>query len=174
MAGIKLHIGGTEPKEGWEILNAEPGPHVDHVGDIRDLSAFATGSCEAIYGSHVLEHVGLKEIDPTLAGFRRVLQPGGRLMVSVPDLDIICWAFINPMIPVGQRRHFMAMLYGGQSTPHDFHKIGFNFQLLREHLDAAGFVNIRRVKAFGLFQDGSVFAPYGFPISLNVAAEAPG
>jgi predicted SAM-dependent methyltransferase len=40
----KLHIGGHERREGWEILDANAGPLVDHVGDAGDLSRFADGS----------------------------------------------------------------------------------------------------------------------------------
>ena len=34
---LRLHIGGRERREGWTVFNIEPGPHVDHVGDCRDL-----------------------------------------------------------------------------------------------------------------------------------------
>ena len=36
---LRLHIGGEEPKAGWTILNVQEGPHVDALGDCRDLSA---------------------------------------------------------------------------------------------------------------------------------------
>jgi hypothetical protein len=34
---MKLHIGGTEAKAGWKILNSQLGQNVDYIGDIRDL-----------------------------------------------------------------------------------------------------------------------------------------
>src|SRR4051794_32180913 len=83
--GIKLHIGGREKREGWTILDALPGPAVDHVGNCTDLSFLADGSCAEVYASHVLEHLGYdSELPKTLAGIYRVLKPGGRLRVAVP------------------------------------------------------------------------------------------
>ena len=57
---MKLHIGGTEIKEGWKILNKKEGTGVDFVGDISDLSQFKDKSIEEIYASHVFEHVPQK------------------------------------------------------------------------------------------------------------------
>ena len=36
----KLHIGGQQQEEGWEILNANPGPHVDHACNAINLEIF--------------------------------------------------------------------------------------------------------------------------------------
>lgn len=56
MSPIKLHIGGTEAHLKWKILDIEPRPEVDYVGNASDLSQFETDSIEVIYASHVLEH----------------------------------------------------------------------------------------------------------------------
>jgi predicted SAM-dependent methyltransferase len=50
----RLHIGGVERTEGWEVLNAVPGPAVDHVGNAADLRQFPDGTFTALYSSHVL------------------------------------------------------------------------------------------------------------------------
>lgn len=44
----RLHIGGTVAKEGWEVLNANPAPYVNHVGNANDLSRFPDGTFDAI------------------------------------------------------------------------------------------------------------------------------
>ena len=54
----KLNIGGTAAAAGWTVLNIQPGPQVDVVGDGVDLARFAAGSVEEIYASHVLEGLG--------------------------------------------------------------------------------------------------------------------
>jgi predicted SAM-dependent methyltransferase len=167
---MRLHIGGTRAAEGWSILNITPGPEVDYLGDIRDLSQFASDSCEDVYASHVLEHVPQAVIVPTLRGIRRILRSGGRAMISVPDLDILCHLFINPLAGPDVKFHTMQMMFGGQIDPHDFHFIGLNQQFLIQFLKEAGFASVARVESFGLFDDGSEFKPYGFPISLNVVA----
>ena len=51
----RLHIGGKIKIPGWEIIDVNPGPHVDHVGNAADLSRFESGTFSEIYASHVLE-----------------------------------------------------------------------------------------------------------------------
>jgi predicted O-linked N-acetylglucosamine transferase (SPINDLY family)/predicted SAM-dependent methyltransferase len=168
---LRLHIGGLERKKGWKILNANPGDHVDFLGDIADLSAFAEGSVAEIYASHVLEHVDQKSMLGVLKGIHRVLRtPGGRLMISVPDLDALCELYLSDKNDRRQRVHAMQMMFGAQTDQYDYHYIGLDFGLLSDFLHIAGFRDICRVKSFGLFNDTSEFAPYGRPISLNVAA----
>ena len=75
---MNLHIGGRERKDGWKILDAQPGPEVDYVADIRNLSQFGDDSIESVYASHVLEHVGQADIiAQVLRGIRRTLKLGG-------------------------------------------------------------------------------------------------
>jgi predicted SAM-dependent methyltransferase len=167
---MNLHIGGTTPKDGWRILNVQPGSHVDFQGDLRDLTQFAEGSVDQVYASHVLEHVGQADVAPALRGLHRILRPGGTVFLSVPDLDVLCHLFINPLATAEIKWHAMRMIFGGQVDPHDYHYVGLNEQFLRRLLTEAGFSGIRRVASLGLFQDASEFRPYGFPISLNMIA----
>src|SRR6476660_9763094 len=94
---LRLNIGGTEPRHGWKILNIQPGPCVDFVGDCTDLSQFADDSVAEVYASHVFEHLGYQEDLPrALREVRRVLVPGGLFRIGVPDLDALCWLFMSP------------------------------------------------------------------------------
>ncbi|WP_201066618.1 MULTISPECIES: FkbM family methyltransferase [Thiorhodovibrio] len=168
--GMRLCLGGRRPKPGWRIVNIAPGPGIDDVADIRDLSRYPDASCTEIYASHVLEHVPQQQFLPTLKGLRRLLRPDGRLMISVPDMDLLGRAVSDPKRPLKERFHLMRMLFGGQVDQHDYHYIGLNFDILASLLGQAGFARIERVETFGLFQDTSDYAPYGEPISLNVVA----
>lgn len=171
-ASLRLHIGGREAAPGWTVLDVTPGPHVDFVGDCRDLSAFADGAVADIYASHVLEHLGyLDDLPRALAEFGRVLAPGGRLLVSVPDLDALCRLFLDPALDLSERFHVMRMMFGGQTDPYDLHRIGLNEAFLRDYLAVAGFRAVRRVPEFGLFRDSSTLRIRGVPISLNMVAE---
>ena len=169
---LRLHIGGRERKEGWKVLNIQPGDAVDYVGDIRDLSQFETGSCEIVYASHVLEHVPQSELVSTLKGVKRVLRNQGQFLISVPDLDTLSKMIIFPGLTTEQRIHVMRMMFGGQTDAHDFHFVGFTFDILASYLQSAGFASLQQAEQFGLFNDTSSYAPYGVPISLNVIAEA--
>ncbi len=167
---MKLHIGGEQIKEGWSILNIVKKPGVDFVGDISNLSQFQDNTFAEIYASHVLEHVPQQKVLDTLKGIRRILQKDGKFYISVPDLDILCHTFLNPIAPPDVKFHVMRMMFGGQGDDYDFHFFGWNQVFLFDFLRQAGFSDANRVESFGLFNDTSDIKPYGFPISLNVIA----
>ena len=167
---MKLHIGGKELKEGWKILNIQKNDGVDFVGSISDLSKFEDESIEAIYASHVVEHIDQKNIKQTLKGINRVLKNGGKFYVSVPDLDILCRIFIEKTAPSKVKFHVMRMMFGGQTDEFDYHYFGWNYEFLNTYLLEAGFKKNERIKTFDIFNDTSSYAPYGPLISLNVIA----
>lgn len=167
--GICLHVGGTTPRKGWTILNAVPGEHVDVLGDCRDLSTFASAGCSLIYASHVLEHLGYdRDLPHVLAEFRRLLAPGGVLLISVPDLDVLCRWFASPELSAQDRFFVMRMMFGGRTDAYDVHLSGLNLEILADFLGGAGFSRLQRVTTFGLFEDTSVMAFKGQSISLNL------
>lgn len=167
---MKLHIGGKQTKFGWKILNIQAGPGVDFVGDISDLRQFGDNSIKQIYASHVLEHIRQSNVLDTLKGLRRALVEGGNLYVSVPDLDILCRAMLEPEASLDARIHLMRMMFGGQVDDNDFHFFGWNEMFMTHFLGLAGFKAVVRVNRFGIFKDTSDYAPYGYPISLNMIA----
>lgn len=170
---LRLHIGGIEAKSGWKILNALPGKDVDFLGDIHDLSRFASDTVEEVYASHVLEHVGQGAIVRVLQEIFRILKPGGRFMVSVPDMEVLCELHLAFKQHLPQRIHVMRMMFGGQTDAYDFHYIGLDFELLAAYLMEAGFSEIQRVDRFGLFDDTSGYVCYERAISLNMIAIKP-
>ncbi len=168
---LRLHVGGKERKEGWRILNIQPGPDVDFIGDVTDLGQFADGSVDELYASHVLEHVGYQSALPrALAGFHRVLRPGGRALISVPDFEVLCRLFVDPRATMRERFHVMRMAFGGQIDEHDFHCVGLSYDFLSQFLFQAGFSRVERVQEFGLFDDSSTIEFLDQKISLNVVA----
>ena len=175
MTARRLHIGGTLRHPDWEVIDAIPGPHVDHTGNAGDLARFPDATFEALYASHVLEHFDYAgAMEAALAEWRRVLKPGGALYVSVPDLDVLAGLFLRKdALTIGQRFHVMRMIFGGHTTPYDYHHVGLNAEFLALFLTRAGFADIRRQAAFGLFADTSILTFGGIPISLNMTAIRP-
>ena len=167
---IKLHVGGHEKRDGWKILDIEARPEVDFVGDIANLDAFADESCSEIYCSHVLVRVSQAQIFGTIGGLYRILAPGGRLYVSVPDLETLAWLFLNPGHDATARFQVMRRMFGAQSDEHDFHKVGLYFELMQAYLRDAGFSAIEHVQTFDLFDDTSTRTFDGNLISLNLIA----
>ena len=171
----RLHIGGQEAKAGWEVLNANPASYVDHVCDAKDLSQFEGNTFQQVYASHVVEHFDYKdEMIKALAEWHRVLLPGGTVLISVPDLDVLCHLFLQREQLSGDERFFvMRMMFGGHVDKYDYHVVGLNQEFLESFLHHSGFMNIRRVQNFGVFQDTSSMLFRGVPISLNMVAEKP-
>jgi predicted SAM-dependent methyltransferase len=171
----RLHIGGQQRQPGWEVLDARPGPHVDHVGNALNLSRFADGSFCEVYASHVLEHFDYRgELFAALQEWHRVLAPGGVLRLSVPDLDILAHLMLQRhALSATQRFEVMRMIFGGHAHEHDYHRVGLNQDFMSAFLDRAGFVNMQRVRRHGLFDDTSETVVAGTPISLNLNAYKP-
>lgn len=171
----RLHIGGARAGAGWEVLDVRAAPHVDHVGDARDLGRFAEASFDEIYASHVLEHFDYaEELPAVLEQWRRVLVPGGVLRLSVPDLDILAHLLLQKhALDINQRFLVMRMMFGGQTHEHDHHRVGLNQDFLAAYLTRAGFERLQRVTNHGLFADSSQTVVAGTPISLNLNAFKP-
>ncbi len=173
----RLHIGGEQRKDGWEILNIVPGPAVDHLGDARDLSRFHDHTFGELYASHVLEHLDYQdgELLNTLREWHRVLTPGGRLFLSVPDLDTLARLFLDKtQFNTEGRFRIMRMIFGGHMDEYDYHMVGLNLDILAVYLREAGFSRLRQVPEFGLFDDDSLIQVNGQFISLNVIVEKAG
>lgn len=172
----KLHIGGKVRLDGWEVLNATPDECVDHVGDARDLSRFESDTFAEIYASHIVEHFDYRgELEATLREWLRVLVPGGRIGISVPDLDILAGLFVQRQVLSFEERFLiMRMMFGGHVDQYDHHKAGLSEDLLAGFLMLAGFANVIRVSGFGICNDSSNAVFRDQPISLNLVAVKPG
>jgi len=167
-----LHIGGTSKCEGWEVLNANAAPYVDHVCNANDLSQFKNDTFSQLYASHIVEHLDYKdELLRTLREWNRVLVPGGTVFISVPDLDTLASLLLQKELALNDRFFVMQMIFGAHEDKYDYHVVGLNQDFLSHFLHHSGFVNLRRVENFGLFQDTSSMLFMGVPISLNMVAE---
>lgn len=169
--GIKLHIGGRERRDGWKILDPSSGPNVDFVGKCDDLSFLPDESCSEVYASHVFEHLGYDhELPVALTHVYRVLKPGGRLRLSVPDLEMLCRLFVHPSLDGDARWQVMRMMFGERTTEHDVHRSGLTLEFMLAFLGELGFRDIKRMQEFGMFEDSSTLSFGGVPVSLNVEA----
>lgn len=168
----KLHIGGQVRATGWEVMDANAGPVVDHVGDARDLGRFGDETFAAVYASHVLEHFDYKdELQGVLREWHRVLAPGGTLYVSVPNLEVLASLFVlKDQLSMQERFDVMRMMFGGHADRWDYHLTGLDGAFLAYFLSEAGFVDLEQVESFGFFEDTSGMSFKGVLISLNVVA----
>ena len=171
----KLHIGGEIQHPDWEILNIVNAPDVDHVANADKLEQFADNTFSEIYASHILEHFDFRgQILEVVNEWFRVLQPGGKLSISVPDLEILAEMYLDKEnYNFDERFNIMQMMYGEHLNPHDYHYIGFNEETLTHLLALASFEKMQRVESFNLFDDTSHYKIKDRAISLNLTAIKP-
>jgi len=67
------------------------------VWDLRKGIPFNDDSFNAVYSSHLLEHLDRAVVGPFLIECRRVLKPGGVLRIVVPDLEIIIITYVDAL-----------------------------------------------------------------------------
>jgi predicted SAM-dependent methyltransferase len=177
----KLHIGcGKRFLPGYVHVDAYPGAHIDVVCDLRALAEhFPPASVSEIYACHVLEHFGRHEVAGLMAEWARLLQPGGVMRIAVPDLEAVFEHYATHRdLPV-----LTGLLYGGQTTPLDYHQIGFTFDTLRQLLERAGLEGVARYDWRSFLPAGAddysrSYLPHlafdtGKLMSLNIVATKP-
>ena len=173
---MRINLGsGERPLEGWVNVDALPdAPGVDVVTDVTEALPFESGSADALYASHLLEHVSSEDVPRVLAEWRRVLRPGGVLMIAVPDLEVIARMLVErPGWFTPPHAPWVGAIYGGQKDEWDFHKTGFTGPWLAYCLDQAGFGEVERVDRFpGIRVDDGSYSPipFGTNVSLNMRA----
>jgi len=89
--GRVLEIGCGQEKAFPHFIGYDSGHHfgrgaADVVGDATDLSLFANESMDAVFSSHVLEH--MPDMQKALDEWGRVIKPGGFLCLYVPSANL--------------------------------------------------------------------------------------
>lgn len=158
METIRLNIGagrtnlsGFIPVDRKLGMEAYPLPPVIQHGEMT--VPILDDSVEEIRASHVLEHFGFEESERALRDWHRVLKPGGRIRIAVPDYDKIVG--LN-----GDPKKFRYLM-GGQTDQDDYHKSAWTKDILTQRMTEAGFVDIQEWQAEG-------FDCAALPISLNL------
>lgn len=151
----------------WEEVRCDidPSASPDVVADMRDLSAIASGSFDAVYSSHNIEHVFAHEVPVVLREFARVLRPDGVLLITFPDVQYLGEALaqgrlLDPLYqsPAGPIAA-IDVLWGHRASLAEgkvymAHKVGFTAQVLVDTLVGCGFataVCVRQPQAFALW-----------------------
>jgi SAM-dependent methyltransferase len=157
-----LHVGCGSVRKGprtpgfagdeWEEVRLDIDPTVapDIMASITDLSPVATGSFDAVFSSHNIEHLYPHEAPLAMREFSRVLNDKGYLILTCPDmisiagfitsngLDTIAYrSGIGPISPLD-------MLYGHNASirrGNHFmaHRTGFSMKTLQKTLSENGF-----------------------------------
>lgn len=156
-SSIRLDVGcGKGPRPGFIGVDRTLGGEMLPRMRLKDGTEFDDNSVDEIYASHCLEHLGHWEARDMIREWNRVLKPGGRLRVAVPDMRKIFEGYCNAApINVG------GYCWGGQTDENDFHKTGFDEGLLTALLEHFGFDDVKHWAADQL--DCA-----SLPVSLNL------
>lgn len=150
---MKIEIGpGTgRIDNSWITVAPYEAGNVDVVACWGEESLpFKDASVDLIYASHVLEHIWWYKTVEALKDVCRILKPGGKLEVHVPDFSVIVEAYRNKRCGDGWRAHnedgdYMLwangriFTYGG---PGNTHRATFDRQHLTKCLLKAGFTQV--------------------------------
>lgn len=134
---MRLIIGaGERLKDGWVHHDIQKNDGIQIVCDFWELPIYVKNeSCEEIEITHVLEHFPLKDTKASFDLLYKMLKPGGKIYIEVPNLT---WHAEQILIDPTDRQ-IVEYMYGGQLNKYDYHYKGFTPELLREDLLASGF-----------------------------------
>lgn len=113
----------------------------DIRSDVRKLD-MPDEYADEIMAIHLFEHLYRWDAEPTLREWFRVLKPGGRLVLELPDLILCCQNVLAGMDP----KYGLYGLFGGPAgeNPLMVHKHAYSFEDLRELVRGAGFEKVKR------------------------------
>lgn len=81
----------------WDNYDLVPAtPEVRQI-DLSQPLPFEDGTYDAVYSSHVLEHIDRSRVPALLGEFFRVLKPGGVIRVVVPDLEKVTREYLRQL-----------------------------------------------------------------------------
>lgn len=164
-SSLKLHLGsGANRLPGWVNIDAYP---AELSLDLRWGLPFEPCSASYVFMSHVFEHLYYpEESSSVLRDIYRVLSPGGRLRIIVPDIELCIRAYSdNDRSFKNHRQHtwtwwsetstrleeFLAYAGAGPRASHflEGHKFGYDFETLEHALTSAGFSDVQRSSYMG-------------------------
>ncbi|MCX5806890.1 MAG: methyltransferase domain-containing protein [Proteobacteria bacterium] len=164
---IFVEVGsGGSPRQGYIHCDIYPAPHVEYICKAWEIP-FGHESIDEVYARHVLEHLTYKDALRSLRHWLAVLKVGGRIDINVPDLEKHIEQlkmdgnspYVN--LPIANKDHAMAGIYGWQRNDRDIHKWGYSHDSLSLMLRRTGFANIE------IIVDNSVSGP----MNLRIIAE---
>jgi predicted SAM-dependent methyltransferase len=154
-----IDIGGQKAKRDmngkWKICDIAKGS--DHPCNLNtEPLPFKNNSIDAIFCSHLLEHLEPDSLPKALQEMKRVLKPDSPMRICVPDAGLAVKLYVeNPQmlkkpgmpsklksVPDTKMGYLTCWFY----TSGKGHRIGFDWELLQAYLKQAGFKKIAKKK----------------------------
>jgi predicted SAM-dependent methyltransferase len=144
---VKLNIGcGKRTLAGWFNCDIQPDPEatqpLDLVCDAKAIP-LPDGSADEVMAIHVFEHFYRWEAEGVLREWRRLLKPGGKLILELPNLVKCCQNYLDGRKRGGMDPDQLARwgIYGDPRTGNRYmnHPWGYSPEEMIGLLTAAGF-----------------------------------
>lgn len=154
--GLILDVGCGGGKIDYRFIG------VDAYSDHEDVNVqaymwdmpFADESVDGILCHQALEHITKYHVHPTLKEFARVLKPGAKALILVPDLEWVIRGWLkNPTNGIE-----MDQIFGMQNSPGEEHKTGFSQDIFAHYI-----ANVPELQLIG-------FHPVKAYTQLNIGA----
>lgn len=143
---MKLNIGcGGRRIEGYTGIDAVARPAADIVAPAHNIP-LPDGCADIIFACHLWEHFYLWECPKVITEWKRLLKPGGKLILELPNLRKCCENLLNGRMVGGKDPNQLSYwgLFGDPRTNDPFmhHKWGWTPQTLTAFLTDHGFTKI--------------------------------
>ena len=146
---LRLHVGsgkGYISLPGYVNIDINPFNRKDIWLDVRLGLPFPSGSVDAIYCSHMLEHFFAPQAVKLLRECHRVLKPKGGIRLVTPHLGKAIAAYLSNDSSYLSDFPDTRRSIGGRFVNHmlcrDQHRLMFDFSFMEECLTEAGFSEI--------------------------------
>jgi predicted SAM-dependent methyltransferase len=135
----RINVGcGFDRRAGYINVDLHAMHSPDVIADVRDLRIFATAGYDEVLAQDVLEHLPRADAQPALMEWARILAPGGKLVLRLPNLLGLLHLF-RDRPGLDDQRVLVQLLFGTQAYQGDWHLNGYTELLLRHALHDAGF-----------------------------------
>lgn len=125
---------------GWVNIDIQDKWNPDYVADWNDLGFIEPNKVDYVVSHHSLEHVGCGEGDGFIQEAKRVLKPGGSLLIFVPDMRALAQRWLLRQMDT---QLFMTNVYGAfHGDEADRHKWGYDRESLCRYLKRFEFQDV--------------------------------
>jgi autotransporter strand-loop-strand O-heptosyltransferase len=135
---VKLNIGcGNDIRPDYiNIDKYNNTGQVDHQWDLGDIR-MPDNSVDEIFTSHVFEHIPINEVYGVLEEWERVLLPGGKLVLHLPNLETEVRIWLDT--PDDRKWFEVHRIFGSQSHEGNTHFNGHNPESLKSLIERFNF-----------------------------------